>query len=1073
MPVRLARRGFPALLLWAFAGGACQATQSGTGSEAVRGSVSPPMRVVTPARIVALPDTTASLVENDPDGSTRFISRGMRVLARPDGSLERSRQTFPTGRQVRALKLPSRLGGGFLFYASGTGSTLVWRAAGWTTDLTSFANVDFDVERIVDGFDRVYLQDQRSFDVVALDPETGRATDLGPLPASPAYSSMAFADEWMGVIDVPFRGVLATFDAGASWRPLPVPQSYGVFLEKGEIAINTSLGRFVLDPSGRLRAKNQVSDDDSTFVGAGRPATAQGAPTASVAPPPPLPPPPIGPLGKLPLREAILHGMPEANDSAVVAKDGVLGRVRLSDGKLLDYKEKAFPAGGSCSGIALGDGFGFVCGQERGSTTVYAFKKPLAVEPVMRFDEPRFVAPSGNGAVVVRGPCSGKQAGAIGAYCIRQRDGRVSEMRVRGDLGVERIVSLTGGGTAVLVPPRLGAPGTLTVVKPDGSAKTVRLKLPKDDVQSVAMLKKGLWLEGFIERDSAGGDEVAKKKQDEPASRSLRKKGKNASGAEKTPSPAPAPKWKKQLAGWVVASGPFLGVRIDLDGTVHVGRIESDVDRALLSTDLALVMGKGGAASESIDGGFSWRDVELPADTQDSAYRAKAGDGQERGCSRIGCVAGAWMRVGWRGQTEKNDIEVVESPKYSALLPSRGGRWNLNCAPTGEVAGAAPKPPPKAPVGGEDGVAAAVPWGGRWGMAPPTTPTVDELKSSEWQDFKGVPAPAKRPAELGFDMGTEHLAAQVRGYAWGARGADWDRVGNLVFRAYDPFSLNKAVWSTLVVRPPWNDAVAASQVFGRDYNQPSAWFPVMEPSGRSAALLLNARGTTELVLIEDGRGVVNVQDAAKWGLYQISGVVKVGSTWFIGSYIAGSSFRLFKVDGGRVAQVRDYPLMGGWRPNTTLAVNLVRDAKSEALGIWVEARRTRGSSTSWYIYSIDPDSGEPRDVLTVEPKDLAALPPVCARGADGWLVVGEPPVEPFISFSTSATGLLARGTQAKMLIRPEGICVEVLSAEADTAVPARLNPKDLATFAPGQEPLPLVLDERGRTGRRWGFRCVR
>ncbi len=126
----------------------------------------------------------------------------------------------------------------------------------------------------------------------------------------------------------------------------------------------------------------------------------------------------------------------------------------------------------------------------------------------MRFDEPRFVAPSGNGALVVRGPCTGKQAGAAGAYCIRTRDGRKSEMRVRGDLGVERLVALSDGGTAVVVPPRLGAPGTLTVVAADGSAKTVKLKLPKDDVQSLAMLKKGLWLEGFVERESAGSDEA-------------------------------------------------------------------------------------------------------------------------------------------------------------------------------------------------------------------------------------------------------------------------------------------------------------------------------------------------------------------------------------------------------------------------------------------------------------------------------------------------------------------------------------------------------------------------------------
>ncbi|MCC6662164.1 MAG: hypothetical protein IT375_00405 [Polyangiaceae bacterium] len=1051
------RRRAPWFALTVLSAGAC-AHSGGGGSygAAGRGSVAPPLRVVTPARIVALPDASASLVEHDPDGATRFISRGMRVLSRPDGSVERSRQTFPAGKPVKALRLPSRLGGGFLFYASGSGSTHLWKANGWTDTLTPFANVDFDAERIVDGFDRIYLQDQRSFDVVALDPETGKPTDLGPLPPSPAYSSMAFADGWMAVVEVPFRGVLATFDAGASWRPLGLSQSYGVFLDRGEISINTAMGRFVLDPSGRLRQRAQVIDDDTTFVGAGRRAATAPA-AASVTPPEPPPPPPVGPLGKLPLREAILHGMPDAPDSAVVAKDGVLARVRLSDGKLLDVAEKAFPTGAICHGVPLGDGFGFVCGQERGTTVVYAYKKPLALEPVMRFDEPRFVAPSGNGALVVRGPCTGKQASAAGAYCIRTRDGRQSEMRVRGDLGVERLVALSDGGTAVLVPPRLGAPGTLTVVAADGSAKTVKLKLPKDDVQSLAMLKKGLWLEGFVERESAGSDEATPPKP---------QKGKPAAPP---PKPRAKAKWKKQLAGWVVASGPFVGVRIDLDGTVHIGRIESDVDRALISTDLALVLGRGGAANESIDGGFTWRDVELPVDTSDPVVRARAEQSAERGCSRVGCVSGAWMRVGWRGRTEASDIEVVETPKYSPLPSSRGGRWNLSCAATGEATGArTPEPKVKA-VEEEPGMVGA--WGRhRWGAAP--TPAPETLKSSDWLPFKGIAPPAKKATDLGFDMGTEHMGAQVRAYVWGARGATWDRVGNFVLRARDPFSMQRGVWSTAQVRAPWGDDVAASQVFGRDYNQPSAWFPVLEPSGRAAAMLINARGTTDLLLLEEGRGPISVQDSAKWGLYQLSGAVKVGSTWYLGSYISGSSFRLFKVVAGRVELLRDYPMTGGWRPNTTLMVSLVRNARSDALGLWVEARRTRGAATSWYVYSLDPESGEPLDMLSIDPSELARLPAACSPGADGWLLVGEPPVDPYVDYVKSADGVRSHAVQAKMLARPDGLCVEVLSAEAEADVPARLV-RDDAAIAAGADAIPLVLEERGRLGRRWGFRCVR
>jgi hypothetical protein len=1065
------------LLALALAPIAVAACGAGGGAGAARvggqGSVAPIPKVVTPARIVALPDASAALVETDPDGTTRFISRGMRVLARPDGSLERSRQTFPVTRTIRALRLPSRLGVGFLFYATGSSSTHVWKASSWTSELVPFANVDFDAERVIDGFDRIYLMDQRSFDVVALDPEDGHPTDLGPLPPSPAYSSMAFSDAWTGLVEVPFRGVLATFDAGASWRSLGLAHTYGVFLEKGELGINSSLGKLALDASGAVRRRTQSVDEDVAFRGAGQRSVGPLGPLATgTAPPEPPPPPPVGPLGKVPLREAILHGMPDDVGTAVVAKDGVLARVRLDDGKLLDVKEGALPAGSSCQGIVLGDGFGFVCGEERGTTVVYAFERPLSLVPVLRFDEPRFVAPSGNGAVVVRGPCAGKQTDAVGAYCIRTREGRRSEMRVRGDLGVERIVALSDGGTAVLVPPRLGAPGTLTVVAADGSAKTVRLKLPKEDAQSMAMLKKGLWLEGFVEREAAGGGSrpsVLPQRQ-----KVLRKKGKHAPGPDKAP-PAKGskPKWKRQLAGWVVAAGPFVGVRVDLDGTVHVGRIESDIDRALLSGELALVLGRGNHASETVDGGFTWRDVELPAESSGSAARARTDSSLERGCSRVGCLTGSWMRVGWRARTEGDDIESVDPPKYSRLPATRGGRWRLSCAPTGQVFGQAPRRDPRKPAGDEDeeAVIGTPSWGRhRWGAPAPAAPAADTLKSSDWFPFKGVAPPARKATDLGFDLGAEHAGAEVRGYVWGARGAAWNRVGSFLMRVHDPFSLARGVWSTTTARPQWDDAVAASQAFGKDYNQPSAWFPVLEPSGRAAAMLVNARGTTELLLLEEGRAAVDVKDAAKWGLYQLSGAVKVGSTWYLGSYVSGSSFRLFKVEAGRVELLRDYPMTGGWRPNTMLNAQLVRNARSDALGIWVEAKKTRGTASSWYVYSVDPTNGEPLDLVAIPPSDLARLPPACAAGADGWLLVGEPPVDPYVDFVGSASGVEVRSVRAKMLMRPEGFCVEVLSAGAESDVPARLGAARAAATSE-RASIPMVVEDRGRGGRRWGFRC--
>jgi hypothetical protein len=1082
-------RALPVLALGALAAVACARTSATPGPEVAGGHKKALLaKIVSPARVVALPDAGASFIKTDPDGTTRFISRGMRVLTSPDGTILRSHQLFPSGRVVRALDLPERLGGGYLFYAALSGSTQVWRSDTWTGDVEPFANLDFDVERIVDGFDRLYVQDQRSLDVLALDAVTGKSVDLGPLPPAPAYSGLAFADAWFGAVEVPFRGVMVSFDAGASWRPLGLSASYGVSVERDEIVVVTSSGRWVVDSNGTVRQRGVGAEDDALFVGAGRRPRPPifGAPTATAPPPEPPPEPPVGPLGKLPLRAAILHGIPDSRDTAVVAKDGALARVRLSDGKLLDVDEHAFATGSSCDGIQLGNGFGFVCGQERGGTSVYAFDPPLSLEPVLRFSEPRYVASSGNGALVIRGPCSGTIMKSKGAYCLRSREGHLSEMRVRGDLGVERIVALSDGRTAVLVPPRLGAPGTLTLVEASGSATTVKLKLPREDAPTLAMLKKGLWLEAFTEREASGSDEDEKPDAKKGKAKVRAKPKGKLSGAPSQSPKKPAPKAsgsKKQLAGWVVAAGPFVGVHIDFDGKVHVGKIESDIDRAMLSSEYALVLGRGGAAAETTDGGFDWHDVELPPDSTDPAARAKSDTSSERGCSRVGCVLGSWLRVGWRGKSDKPDLVTVEPPPATTIASSGGGRWNMTCGATGETAGPAPASDNgRRAVGAEEGMIGVGygaggyvggTWrGGRW--VPSTQPRTDELSSSEWLSFKGVAAPTRKGGDLGFDLGTEHLTTQIHAYVWGARGASWDRVGNLLVRAYDPYSFRNAIWSTAIGHPPWSDDTAASQVFGRDMNQPSVWYPTFEPSGRAAAILVQARGTTELLLAEEGHSAVSVQDVAKWGLYQqLNGAVKVGSSWYLGAYQMGASFRLFKVESGRVSLVREYPMNGGWRPNTTLAVTLVRNVRGDALGLWVEARRVRGVATSWYVYSLNPDDGQVLDMVALEPKSLAQLPAACPADADGWLLIGEPPVDPWVDYLKEANNVRSRRVEAKLIAQDDGLCTEALVAEADTAVPNRLARVDVAAFAHGETPVPMVLEERGRTGRRWAFRCTR
>jgi hypothetical protein len=1020
-----------ALVACACGGTAGVGPRSAVTDAAKDGPKAPPF--VTPARVVALPDASlaaASVI--DSDGSQRLIVQGMRISERVDGSIERARQVFPAGRQIRTLELPDRLGGGHLFYTDSAGASQIWRAKSWSGELEPLANLDADVETIVDGFDRLYVLDRRAFEVLALDPRSGKLLDAGALPAAPAYTALAFADAWRAAVEVPFRGVLVTFDAGASWQPLPLSQTYGLELSNGEIVVNTAGGKYVIERSGALRLHDGRASGAALFRGAGGvplPTAADGR-VAEAAEPAPRQPP--GPLGRRPLRAAVLHGWPDSPSTAVVAENGALGRVRLSDGKLLDVDERA-RLDGSCHGIRLGDGFGFVCAQERGATSIYQFEPPLSLRPVLRFDGPRFVAASGNGGLVVRGRCKGPAEIESGAYCIVAPDGTRREIRVRGDVGVERVVALGDGRSAVLVPPRLGAPGLLTLVDTAGHASGVKLKLPKTEGPTLALLKKGLWLDGFVEHKPG------------------------------------------ELAGWVVSAGPFVGVRVKLDGTVRVGKIENDIDRVLLSGPLALVLGRAGLAAETTDGGFSWREVDLPADTAHGARPAGTGSAEERGCSRVGCAFGSWLRVGWRGKkSDKPELETVEPPAPTSGLALPTGRWQLACVPTGASEGprdkqASAPPPPRAPrypsYYGH--------YGGMYGAT--TTPGPDAVENGPWARFMGAAPPNKKPGDVGFDYGTEHAELQLRGYAWGARGAAWDRVGSWVVRAYDRFSLERAIWSTVTTRTPWPDMVTAAQTFGQDLGMgmASSWSAALEPNGRGAVLLINSRGTLELFLAEEGRSITPIEDAQRWGIAQISGAVKLGSTWYVGSMLSGSAFRIFRIDGNRIDLFSDYPLRSSYRGSSTLMARVVRSQRGDALGIWADARKTRAAASSWYVYPVDLETGRADEPLELAAQVLAQTPAVCGPEADGWLLEGEAPIMPYLDFAGGADAVRSRKVEARLLVSAFGVCIEALSAQAETDVPDGLGRGDTSAWtASGRASAPLVLSDRARVGRRWGFRCA-
>jgi hypothetical protein len=940
-----------------------------------------------------------SVVGEDKDGSKRIVSHGLRLLSRPNGALELADEYLPTARSVHSLELPTRLGGGFLFYVQSSSATLFYRARSFTGTLEPFARLDFEAEQVIAGFDRLYVLARHPDRIVALDPEHGTAQGLGSLPASPGYGKMAFVDGWFGALNVPLRGALVSFDAGLSWHALGLTPS-SIEVREGALRLTLPDGVLDLDRKGTFKRQDQRSNAArenpvaQALRGAGAAADEERESER---------------LGRDALKLAVLRGFRAADGSLVVANAGTLLRVRASDGKLLDSDDHAYAGGGECTALNYGPSSGFVCNDGANQTALYAFEPPLRMRRVRTFMGARYVASSGNGSVVIRGACSSSSAALPGSYCIGAKSGEFSEIRVRGDLGAERVVALSDGRVAVLVPPRLGAKGFLSLIDPSGRERRLPLQLPP--ASSAGLLEKGLWLDGFVEL-----------------------------ATRTSPSPSPSPpagKGSHELSGWVVGNEPFAGVRVALDGTVTMGRPESSIDRALLSANHALLVGRTGRTRESSDGGFEWTDVELPSEFD--AGRELRDDARLQGCSALGCVFAGFVRVGFRAGSAVPRLRIANLPEPTRLLQPGGSRWALRCTATGEVSEAALPLVSHARLGGHG----------------------DEPASPSWAPFLELPPPLLATGEIGYDVGpSEAEGGTFRAYTWGERGADWSRVGHLQVRLSDRFQVRRGAFQSAITRSPWPDATAAAETFGFDGStSPTTWRAVLDSTQRAAVLLASSRGLLDLLLLEEGKTVLRVPNAGRLGFNfgMLSSVAKLSDAWYLASFNENHSFVLSKVTGGRVERLAEYPDPG----RDVSSATLVHGVRGEELGIWVNSR-------GWYLFPIDPVSHALQAPLSLSPAEVAVMPQPCSPDADGFLLAGAPSLEPNLRFSAGNEVPSARRVEAQFIWSARGLCTRALAADSD-GPHGRTAGNTAAASLPT---VPLTVSERRPQGRRWGYVCA-
>lgn len=544
----------------------------------------------------------------EPGGGTRAILAGVRIVSLLGGAIVAADDALP-GNRWDVIPLPERLGGGFLFKIE---DKSIWRAEKWLGPARPIYTSSAGIARIVPGLDRVYVLAGAWH---AIDGTTGESKPLGPWPASPTVSAYAAADGWRALAIADLRGVVSTNDAGATWRRVTLP------IEPRELSVRgDALEVRGLEP-GRTEAAYEVRPDGQTVrVAPLSPSSSGGATleTASDA---------SGPLGPHALLAAVEDGWPLEDGTALVARDGVLSRVRLEDGAVVESAVGAFALRPSrCHPILLGGPghVGFVCGEPRGATIVYAFDAPGGrLAEVRRFEQPRAVVASGNGAIAVRGRCDVSPEGDADPdaryYCLRTTDGAWREIRIEGAIGGERVVVLADGRFAVVSPPQQGrASGTLTLV--DGErARSVPMVFPPIGADVARMLSVGVWLDGIEERRPG------------------------------------------TLGGWIEAAGTMLGFELELDGNVRLGDlVRGEATLPMVSGRYGLGWSMAHGGFETTDGGMRWMPISVPEPIKPLREVGS------RACGPVGCSAAGWLRVGWgKGPSATAAASSPRPPRYT------------------------------------------------------------------------------------------------------------------------------------------------------------------------------------------------------------------------------------------------------------------------------------------------------------------------------------------------------------------------------------------------------------------------
>jgi hypothetical protein len=975
----------------------------------------------------------------EPGGGTRMLVSGVRIIKLAGGGVASATDPLPAPPSA-TVEVPERLGGGFLFAIGPT----IYRANKWLAPLERLYASPLPPTKLFVGLDRAYVRLTNNA-YAAFDAKTGDPMDLGPWPASPNVTRFVAADGWRAVAIGDLRGAIATFDAGGRWQPLDLPIQARDLARVGDGIVVTGPDAdgvtqgYSVEPNGQIA--HLPASDLAPHVHKKEAEDAQRA------------------AAKNPLVAAVLDGWPLAGGTALVARDGALSRVRMSDGAVLDTAPDAFalkPA--HCSAVSLAPpkspgAFGFVCGVPHGATEIYAYDAAAGKLVLLRhFDGPRAVFSPSNGTLVVEGSCAADATPVDiekteQAYCIMRKNRRFEDFVVNGDVGTERVVPLADGRTAILSPP-VGDVSTGRLTLFDGAnVKTIPIVFAKGATSPPPRAK------GRDDDDEDDGGDAPE--DDERIVRAVLGAGTWLRGVEeRTPG---------VLSAWVAHSGRYVGVEVTLAGAAKHGPYVADLGTALVSGRYGLGWTASRQGYETTDGGMTWKPLVLPDPLESSGPAAGS---VAHGCGPLGCVLAGWIRVGWGEPAAASADDTTAQTPRTVDVPSPTS-LRLRCELAGKTS------PPGLDMTatssgrsyGGYGYGYGYGYGryyGRYGRY------YRQPQTRDWQPFFHIAAPKLGKDELGYSQRVDQLydrsgsdssnsghftlSAVARLYAWGPKGIDWDSHGHYVVRFTSPFSPSSVLRATQSVVVPDYVADATNFVGLGGYIthpiQNIAFVPADDPDH---GLLVVQRyspssgNETILVEVEAERPATIVHTDTGEPLGDLESAVRMAGRWYLATSEVGGHASsptdgrttIWVVESGTAREIARIPRTGvdSSRPP---AVRLARRADGRMLAALVDgppmpegdARPTRWEKQTWAL-PIDVGSGtlaEPEHLGLADGGGKTAG--VCGPQDGGWVVDGRWPGGPIRVNGASGSqlsGYSGSGTFARYHVTPTSLCVEQVS----------------------------------------------